>query len=374
MRTSPRHPLATSVTAVATAALMLAAPVAAADPIITIKAGDTLSQIALDHGTSVEHLASVNAIANPNRIYAGQQLVLVPEPAPATAEPTAAPADAVPVVHVVAAGENLTWIAARYGTSVAAIALANGLADPSFLLPGQQLVVGTSPPPPAAPASTPPPPTPAGPAAVTTHIVVAGETLTSIAARYETTIAAIAAANGIADPSFIRSGTRLSISQPAVAAPPSSASGPATPHALMPPELRLAVSERAQVGELIRAEAQAIGLPPALAMAVAWQESGWQQGLTSSAGAVGIMQLLPATGDWVAGSMIGGPVNVWDAGSNVRAGVRLLKHYHDRYGGDRARILAAYYQGQFALETDGIYAVSWPYINAVVALEEMFAS
>jgi soluble lytic murein transglycosylase-like protein len=142
----------------------------------------------------------------------------------------------------------------------------------------------------------------------------------------------------------------------------------------MPLDLRAAVAERLAIGEAIRAEAQAMGLPPALAMAVGWQESGWQQGLTSSAGAVGVMQLLPTTGDWVASSILGAPVDVWETGSNIRAGVRLLKHYHDRYGGDRARILAAYYQGQFALETDGIYQVSWPYINAVTALEAMFAS
>jgi soluble lytic murein transglycosylase-like protein len=142
----------------------------------------------------------------------------------------------------------------------------------------------------------------------------------------------------------------------------------------MPAALRQAVAQRRAVGDAVRAEAEAIGLPPALAMAVAWQESGWQSGLTSSAGAVGVMQLLPSTGDWIAAAMLGSPVNVWDQASNIRAGVRLLKHSHDRYGGDRARILAAYYQGQHALETDGIYAVSWPYINAITALEAMFAS
>lgn len=372
MRTRPRHPLATSLTAAATAAVLLAAPVAAADPTVTVKAGDTLSQLALDHGTTVEQLAQVNAIANPNRIYAGQQLVLVPSTVPAAAPP--APADAAPVVHIVASGEHLTGIAAHYGTTVAAIAAANGLANPSFLLPGQRLVVGSAPPSPPTSAPAPPPAQPAQAPAGLSHVVASGETLTSIAARYGTTIAAIAAANGIPNPSFIRTGTSLVIPQPAAAAPAPAEPAPAPGYALMPANLREIVAQRAAVGELIRAEAQAIGLPPALAMAVAWQESGWQQGLTSSAGAIGIMQLLPATGDWVAGSMLGSPVDVRDAQSNVRAGVRLLKHYHDRYGGDRARILAAYYQGQFALETDGIYPVSWPYIDAVVALEAMFAS
>ena len=74
MRTRSGHPLFTSVTAAATAAILLAAPVAAADPSVTVKVGDTLSQIAIDHGTTVERLAQANAIANPNRIFPGQHL------------------------------------------------------------------------------------------------------------------------------------------------------------------------------------------------------------------------------------------------------------------------------------------------------------
>lgn len=374
MRIRSGHPRFTSVTAALTAAIMLAAPVAAADPTITVKAGDTLGQLALDHGTTVERLAQANALTNPNRIFPGQQLVLVAD----VGQPPASgstPVPSTPVIHVVSSGEHLTGIAARYATTVAAIVAANGLANPSFILPGQRLVVGAAAAPPAAAPAAPAPQatnaTPSAAPAALVHMVAAGETLTAIAQHYGTTIAAIAGANALANPSFIRTGTQLTIPQPAAAV----AQGTQTVRfAAMPVALRELVSQRAAVGDAVRAEAEAIGLPPALAMAVAWQESGWQAGLTSSAGAVGVMQLLPSTGDWIAGSMLGSPVNVWDQSSNIRAGVRLLKHYHDRYGGDRARILAAYYQGQHALETQGIYAVSWPYINAVTSLEAMFAS
>jgi LysM repeat protein len=110
MPTRPRHPLATSTTAAVTAAILLAAPVAAADPTITVKAGDTLSQIAVDHGTSVERLAQANGLPDPNRIQVGQQLVLVPAEAPAATAPATSQA---PLVHVVASGETLTGIAAH---------------------------------------------------------------------------------------------------------------------------------------------------------------------------------------------------------------------------------------------------------------------
>lgn len=132
------------------------------------------------------------------------------------------------------------------------------------------------------------------------------------------------------------------------------------------------VRRRAGIGRLIGAEARAQGVPAALARAVAWQESGWQPGIVSSAGAIGVMQLLPATADWVAATMLGQPVNLWSARSNIRAGVALLRHYLHRYGGSRALALAAYYQGQAGTDRYGIYPVSRPYIDSILILEAMF--
>jgi soluble lytic murein transglycosylase-like protein len=84
------------------------------------------------------------------------------------------------------------------------------------------------------------------------------------------------------------------------------------------------------------------------------------------------MQLLPATGEWVGEAMLGAPVDIGDLRQNVRAGVRLLAHYLDRYDGNRDLALAAYYQGQTAVDRHGIYPVSRPYIASILALEELF--
>ena len=56
----------------------------------------------------------------------------------------------------------------------------------------------------------------------------------------------------------------------------------------------------------------------------------------------------------------------------MRAGVRLLAHYLGHYEGDRDRVLAAYYQGQSAVDRHGIYPVSRPYIASIKALERLF--
>jgi len=196
------------------------------------------------------------------------------------------------------------------------------------------------------------------------HTVAGGENLTFIANRYGTSISAIVAANGIADPSFLRVAQRLTI--------PGATAGGGTP-AAVPSGMRAAVAARSDVRAIIVDEATAQGVPVAFALAVAWQESGWRTGVISSAGAVGVMQLTPPTADWVAATMLGSKINLLDARSNVHAGVRLLRHYFDRYGGDRWLVLAAYFQGQTGADRHGVYPVTRPYIASVLALEAFFS-
>ena len=335
-------------------------PAAASDSVV-VRAGDTLSGIAAQHGVTVEQLVSLNRIGNPNRIYAGQTLQLK---APARTTPASPPAAARS--HHVRSGETLTSIARRYRTTIQAIVVANRLPNANRIYPGQRLAIPGAPA--AAPSVAPPAAAPTKAkvgAAPPTHRVRAGETLTGIARRYGTTIAAIAHANAIANPSFVRTGTLLRI--PGAAA---KASTPAP--TAMPDSMARLVAKRTAVRRVITEEAARFGVPTAFALAVGWQESGWQEGLVSSAGAIGVMQLLPATGDWVGPGMLGYAVNLRDTRQNVRAGVRLLRHYLDRYHGDKARVLAAYYQGQTAVDRHGIYAVSRPYIASILHLERLF--
>ncbi|HET8776348.1 MAG TPA: LysM peptidoglycan-binding domain-containing protein, partial [Candidatus Limnocylindria bacterium] len=314
---------------------------------------------------------ALNALADPNRIFAGQTLRIATDaPAPAVPAATAA-APPASATHVVQPGENLTWIARRYGVSVGAIAAANGIANASRIYAGQQIVIPGSAPAPA-PAATPPPaPAAAAPAETTTvaaqvHVVQRGETLIGIARRSGVSVDAIVAANGIANASRIYAGQQLTI--PA----PGSGASPAAAALNLPTATQALMAERDAVRQIIVQEAASIGMPASFALAVAWQESGWQQSVVSHAGAVGIMQLMPATVAWVGESMLGVPVDMYDARQNVRAGVRLLAHYLGRYGGSHELALAAYYQGQRALDLHGIYPVSKPYIASVLALEAAF--
>ncbi len=135
-----------------------------ADTTYTVQPGDTLSAIARRFGTDVTTLAQANNIVNPNLIYVGQQLTIPGADAPAPAPvpvPNPAPQPAGSV-YIVQPGDTLTRIALRYGVSVQALALANGLNNLNVIYVGQQLII------PGSTAVTPPPapnPTPTPPAA-----------------------------------------------------------------------------------------------------------------------------------------------------------------------------------------------------------------
>jgi LysM repeat protein len=197
-------------------AMVSAAPAQQTTVTYVVQPGDNLFRIALRFNTTVQAIATANNIANPNLIFAGQTLVIptggvVPPPPPSTPGGT--------VIHVVQPGDFLARIARQYNTTVAAIVAANNIANPNLIFPGQQLVIpvgGTLPPPPATsvPATVVPPtnvPPTQSPGGTTTYVVQRGDTLGSIARRFNTTVQAIATANNIVNPNLIFAGQVLII-------------------------------------------------------------------------------------------------------------------------------------------------------------------
>jgi len=129
-------------------------------------------------------------------------------------------------VHCVKYGETLYGIAWRYGVSAHALAAHNGLYNPNYIRAGQCLRIptagggygpghGYTPKPPAPPAYHPGPGHypgyPGGKMYGRTYCVQYGDTLFSIARRYGTNAWAIARANGIHNPNYIRAGQCLYI-------------------------------------------------------------------------------------------------------------------------------------------------------------------
>jgi soluble lytic murein transglycosylase len=100
--------------------------------------------------------------------------------------------------------------------------------------------------------------------------------------------------------------------------------------------------------ELVVGHAENYGLEPQLVAAVIYQESKFDADAVSSSGAVGLMQLLPSTGQGIAdrtGGKSWTPADLRDPELNIRYGSWYLRHLLDKYGEERLA-LAAYNAGQ----------------------------
>lgn len=126
-------------------------------------------------------------------------------------------------------------------------------------------------------------------------------------------------------------------------------------------------ASRARVRKVITRKARRHGVDPHLALAIAWQESGWQQYRVSSAGALGAMQIMPGTGRWIS-SLVGYRLNPRDLYDNATTGVRLIRILKAEA---RPRIaVAGYYQGLAGVRRHGMYDDTKRYVANVIALRK----
>jgi murein DD-endopeptidase MepM/ murein hydrolase activator NlpD len=126
---------------------------------------------------------------------------------------------------------------------------------------------------------------------------------------------------------------------------------------------------RATVRRVITRTARRHGVDPQLALAVSWQEAGWQMHHVSSADAVGAMQVIPSTGVWMSG-IVGRRLDLHRLHDNVTAGVVLLKLLRDAAPPKIA--IAGYYQGLAGVREHGMYDDTRRYVANVLALKHRF--
>lgn len=152
-----------------------------------VRWGETVYLIASRYGVSVQEIVAANNLTNPDLIRAGDVLIIPGGTAPSTQQPG---------VHIVRRGETLNTIARMYGTTVNAIAIANGIVNPNYIYVGQRLTI---------PGGT------GEPTGGQTYVVQRGDTLSSIALRFGTTAWAIAYANNLPNVNIIYVGQTLHI-------------------------------------------------------------------------------------------------------------------------------------------------------------------
>jgi N-acetylmuramoyl-L-alanine amidase len=317
------HPTA-RVTRRALAPLALAAVVTASAPgLVTVQSGDTLSGIAAAHGLSVAQLRELNGLpGSSSLIYAGQTLTVS---GGSSSGGSGSGGSSAGGSHSVSPGETLSGIAARYGVSQSAIAQANGLDGAGTVYAGRSLVIP-------------------------------------------------GAGGGASSSSSGASSSGASSSgAPSSGAPSSGGGGSAvTSSTAQNREILRArpAPDRGQVQSMIRAAAQRRGVDPALALAVAHQESGFQHRIVSPANAVGVMQVLPGTAEWMS-NVVGRQLDPLDLADNIEAGVALLRVLRDQVDVETA--VAAYYQGLRGVRQNGVYAETRQYVANVMALRAQYA-
>jgi soluble lytic murein transglycosylase-like protein len=201
---------------------------------------------------------------------------------------------------------------------------------------------------------------------LTTYIVRPGDSLLGVAARFHASPRRITTLNHLPRSRMILIGQRLLV--PRVV----KTRRAAAPHTSGAHQVGGSAPSRSQVASVLRTTARRWGVDPRLALAVGWQESGFNMRWVSATGAVGAMQIEPYTGDFVSSYVVHRRLNLHNLQDNATAGVALLAVLLRETHGKAASAVAGYYQGLASVRSRGLYADTKRYVANVLALRNRF--
>ncbi|MGA8979450.1 MAG: LysM peptidoglycan-binding domain-containing protein [Pedococcus sp.] len=330
-----------------------------------VRSGDTLGGIAARKGVSLAALLKTNHLSTRSVIHIGQKVRIPGSGAASASRPSSGGGATSTTRYTVRSGDTLGAIATRTRTPLATLYAMNHLSGRSIIHPGQKLKVrGTS-----------------AVASVSTsgYTVRSGDTLSAIAARQGVSMAALLKANKLGNANHLRIGQKLRV--PAKKASSASSAntfaGRTYPSSIVGAAnrnrdtlARSSVPSRSATRDMIIATARRHGVDPRLALAVAWQESGWNQRQVSVANAIGVMQVIPSSGEW-ASQMSGRKLNLLRTQDNITAGVVILRSL-TRSATNLDQAIAGYYQGLYSVQHQGMYADTKVYVKAIKAHRSRF--
>jgi soluble lytic murein transglycosylase-like protein len=160
------------------------------------------------------------------------------------------------------------------------------------------------------------------------------------------------------------SGKPTSTAAPAAAPPDPTARGP---------ETNPAKNSRLTARRILREAALRHRLEPRLVLALSYWESGWDQSLVSSTGAVGLMQVEPETAQEAGPALLGRSVDIQDPYDNADVGAAILREDLDAFK-DPTMALAAYYQGPSSLRANGMFPDTQQYVEGILSLAARLAT
>lgn len=272
-----------------------------------------------------------------------------------------------PSVIRIRPGDTLSGLALAHHTSVSALKRANHLSG-DLIFAGQLLRLPGN--------ATPATHRVAPRTTDRVYVVRAGDNLTWVSARLHHSLPWLKARNHLRD-STIYIGQRLVYSVP-VAHQSSAAGGPGVSAGVSRSVAhhravlaQRALPSRAAVRSMITAAARRHGVPVSLALALAYQESGFQQGVVSPVDAIGVMQVLPSTGRSL-GRAYGRSFDLLKTSDNIEAGIVLLRDLL-RATGSTPGALAGYYQGLGSVHEFGLLPQTRQYIANITQLTRRFS-
>jgi LysM repeat protein len=269
-------------------------------------------------------------------------------------------------LYRIRSGDTLSQIAARYHTTVARLVALNHLpGNGGLIIAGNTLRIPHKH---AAARRVARRPAPTWRTVTRHYVVRPGDSLYAIAARFHANPRTIATRNHLPRSLIVVIGQHLAIPHRVRVAHPVRAATTRGAHMFTGGR----VPSPHDVGLIIRKTARRWGVEPRLALAVAWQESGFNQRWVSSTGAVGAMQVEPYTGAFVSKYLVHRKLNLYDARDNATAGVALLSVLLRETRGNARHAVAGYYQGLASVLSRGMFTDTKRYVANVLALRNRF--
>ncbi len=333
-----------------------------------VKPADTLSKIAQAHRVSLQSLIQANQLPNADYLRIGQVLK-VPKAAAKSVRPT-------PLVkYVIQPGDTIIALAKTFKIPVSELLKNNSLDHRGRIYAGKFLLV-----PQTARKTQLKTQRAEKPTSYQQYIVQSGDSASFIAVKKNVKLSALLKLNNLTNSTIIHPGQRLRLppsGRAIVANSSNSFAGRIYPTSVLNSAAAhrktladRAVPNRETTQRMVEKTARMYGVDPALAMAVAYQESGFNQRQVSVADAIGVMQVIPSSGEW-ASQLADRRLDLLSTQDNITAGVVIL-HSLLRSAPSRDEAIAGYYQGLSSVRKNGLFSDTTRYVASVNSLSRRF--
>ncbi|QRQ77448.1 lytic transglycosylase domain-containing protein [Glutamicibacter protophormiae] len=355
----------------------------------TVQAGDTLGGIAIKHNMSLSALLSKNGISASKPIFPGDKLTIngSSKSSSSSGKSSSSSKTSGGASYTVTSGDTLSGIAAKNGMKLGTLLSLNGISASKPIFPGDKIKVSGSASSSSTSTSSSSSKPSAGSSKASSYSVKSGDTLGGIAAQHGMKLSDLLDKNPqLSTSTPLQIGDKVKISGSSVSSTSTGGSKKKIGNTFLGRTYAdhvvssanenkdyldsVSVPSRSEMQSIIVSTANRMGVDPALALAHSMQESGFNMRAVSPANALGAMQVIPSTGEWMS-SRVGKKLNLLDPQDNVTAGIAVIRYNLDNTSNlDDA--IAAYYQGLGGVRKYGMYDDTKRYVASVKSLMKQY--